>query len=61
MKSLAKVLVALSGLMFVSAIAAVWAGSIISIQPEGFSRACSNLALLAIAVALVFKGRSDPV
>jgi hypothetical protein len=51
-----KGLVILSALGFVLAVA----GSLIQIKilgipPEAFSRACSNLALVAIAMAVCFK------
>jgi hypothetical protein len=54
MRTLAKVLVGLAGLAFVLAVAASFTGRIMHVHPEGFSRACSNLALLAIALVLTF-------
>jgi hypothetical protein len=54
MRALAKVLVGLAGLAFVLAVAAAYAGRIMGVHPEGYSRAASNLALLAIALVLTF-------
>ncbi len=48
-------LVGLSGLGFVLAVAsALMRTPIAGIAPEGFSRACTNLALIAIALAVCF-------
>ena len=56
MNLLAKVLLGLSALAFVLAIVSVLIGQpILHIMPEGFSRACTNLALLAIAVAVILR------
>ncbi len=58
MSKLAKALVALSALAFVLAVAAsltsnpLWVGPV---GPEGYSRASTNLALLAIALFVGFK------
>ena len=47
-------LVILSGLGFVLAIiGALFNFNILGVSPEGFSRACSNLALIGIALAYV--------
>jgi hypothetical protein len=54
MRTLAKVLIGLAALGFVLAVAGVFAGRIMHVTPEGYSRACSNLALLAIALVLTF-------
>jgi hypothetical protein len=48
-------LVGLSGLAFLLAVAgAGLATTIAGITAEGFSRACTNLALIAIALAVCF-------
>ncbi len=48
-------LIGLSGLAFVLAAASVLLRTpIAGVAPEGFSRACSNLALIAIALAVCF-------
>ena len=50
-------LIILAGLAFVLAvISTLFSLNILGIQPEGFSRACSNLALIAIALAVCVKG-----
>jgi hypothetical protein len=51
MSTLVKALVALSALAFVLAVVTYFTGPIIA-QPEAFSRASTNLALLAIALLL---------
>ncbi len=49
-------LVGLSGIAFVLAVSSGFLGTTIGgIAPEGFSRACTNLALIAIALAVCFK------
>ena len=57
MQSLSQALVALSALgFFLAAIGSyVSPGNILSVAPEGFSRASTNLALIAIALAVVWK------
>ena len=48
-------LVGLSGLAFVlAALSVLTRTPIAGVAPEGYSRACSNLALLAIALAVIF-------
>jgi formate-dependent nitrite reductase membrane component NrfD len=54
MIALAKTLTALAALAFVLAVLAHFVGEIVRTSPEAYSRACSNLALLAIALTLVF-------
>ncbi len=54
MRTLAKVLVGLAALAFVLAVVTTFTGRLMHVHPEGFSRACSNLALLAIALVLTF-------
>jgi hypothetical protein len=58
MSNLAKLLVLLSALAFALAVIGVFAGRIMSIPPEGFSRASTNLALLAIALFVGFKEKT---
>ena len=56
MANLSKGLVALAGLGFVLAIiGASMKIHILGISAEGLSRGCSNLALISIALSLVFK------
>ena len=56
MRSFTRVLVVLSALGFVLAvITSLTCSGILGVGPEGFSRACSNLALVAIALELAWK------
>jgi hypothetical protein len=55
MRTLAKVLVGLAALAFLLAVVTVFTGRLMHVQAEGFSRACSNLALLAIALLVAFE------
>ncbi len=49
-------LIGLAGLGFLLAVtASVLTGPLMGIPPEAFSRACNNLALIAIALAVCFK------
>ena len=59
MQNLVKVLIVLAGLTFILAVIAsrFTGGSLMSTGPEAFSRASTNLALLAIAVSVVYKGQ----
>ncbi len=60
MRTLAKVLIALAGLAFVLAVVGAFTGRIVHIRPESYSRASSNLALLAMALVLTFNtSRAD--
>ena len=53
MANVVKVLIGLSALSFVAAVIASLAGIyIIGVAPEGLSRTCSNLALIAIAISV---------
>ncbi|KPL11049.1 hypothetical protein AMJ85_04815 [candidate division BRC1 bacterium SM23_51] len=53
MKNVAWALIGLSALGFVGAVVlAVSSRGVLGVAAEGFSRACSNLALLAIALLL---------
>jgi hypothetical protein len=55
MRNLAIVLIGLSAVGFLLAVIAVaMSTSIVGVTPEGFSRGCSNLALIAIALAVWF-------
>jgi hypothetical protein len=56
MSSLVKALIGLSALAFVLAVVASFSGPIISTGAEAYSRASTNLALLAIALVLAFGG-----
>ena len=56
MQSFTRVLIGLSVLGFVLAVIVSLMGlRPLGIGPEGFSRACSNLALIAIALELAWK------
>ncbi|MEO6331608.1 MAG: hypothetical protein ABIV11_04720 [Gemmatimonadaceae bacterium] len=59
MDNLPKALTALAALAFALAVVSTFTGAIMGIQPEGFSRACTNLALLAIA-AVFTSGTASP-
>ncbi len=61
MENVAKGLVALAALSFIVAVLAslMGGGVLMGIPAESFSRACSNLALVAIAVMLMGKGPSS--
>ena len=61
MQKFAYVLIGFSILGFFLAIISIYAGgSLLHVSPEGFSRACSNLALIAIAIAVWFKNDVKP-
>jgi hypothetical protein len=54
MRHLTLVLVVLAAVAFVLAVVGALMGQdFLNVAPEGFSRACTNLALLAVAVVLV--------
>lgn len=55
MPTVSKILVGLAALAFLLAVFSSLVTQIMAIPPESFSRAANNLALIAIAVALVFK------
>ena len=56
MENLAKVLVGLAAVAFVlAAVGSLSSFSVMGLVPEGLSRACTNLALLGIALSMVFK------
>jgi hypothetical protein len=55
MLNAAKAITALAVLAFLLAVIASWfTGPILGVFPEGFSRASTNLALIAIAVAVIW-------
>ena len=57
MSNLAKALIGLAALAFLLAVAGNFVGPILGTQPEAYSRASTNLALLAIALVLAFGDR----
>lgn len=61
MSNMTKALVTLSGIAFLLAVIGnLFTGPMMGVHPEGFSRACGNLALIAIGVALAWKPGSSP-
>ncbi len=60
MENVAKGLVALAALSFIVAVLAslMGGGALMGVPAESFSRACSNLALVAIVVMLMGKGQA---
>jgi ABC-type amino acid transport system permease subunit len=56
MSNLVKALIGLAALAFVLAVITHFTGAIVSTRAEAYSRASSNLALLAIALVLTFGG-----
>lgn len=54
MPGIAKLFVLLALLTFVIAVVGAWTGPILGIGAEAYSRACTNLALLALAIVMVF-------
>jgi hypothetical protein len=61
MDNLVKLLTGLAALAFFLAVVANFTGPILNTVSEGFSRACTNLALLAIAFAVSFGDRRSGV
>ncbi len=59
MSGIAKLFVLLALITFIVAVIGAWTGNIMGIGAEAFSRACTNLALLAIAIVLVFKEEQE--
>ena len=56
MSGIAKLFVLLALIAFVLAIVgSFWMGTILGIGAEAYSRACTNLALMALAIVMVFK------
>jgi hypothetical protein len=54
MSTLVKALIGLAALAFVLAVVTHFAGPIAGTRPEAYSRASTNLALLAIALVMTF-------
>ncbi|MCH7716731.1 MAG: hypothetical protein IH876_11430 [Gemmatimonadetes bacterium] len=60
MSNVPKALVSLAALAFVlAAVGALMGQTIMGMGPEGFSRACTNLALLAIGVSFAWNSGSS--
>ncbi len=60
MENIAKGLVALAALTFIGAVlASLMGGDLMGFPAESFSRACGNLALIAIALMLMGMGQSS--
>ena len=60
MANVTKGLIVLAGLGFVFAVIGVYVNNpILGVTAEGFSRACTNLALIAIALSLTFKEKAS--
>jgi len=59
MRSLVWVLIALSAVGFIMAVVEVFSYGLFGVTAEGFSRGSSNLALLAIALMLATKKKSE--
>ena len=58
MSTISKMLIGLASLAFLLAVFAVLLWPVFGIQAESFSRACSNLALIAIAMSVCTKRES---
>lgn len=59
MSNVARAFIGLAVLAFVLALVSNFTGPLLNTPAEGFSRACSNLALLAIALVVAFDDRAD--
>jgi hypothetical protein len=59
MSTLVKALIGLAALAFVLAVVTHFTGPIVNTPPEAYSRASTNMALLAIALVLAFGYRAD--
>jgi hypothetical protein len=55
MRNVALVLIGVSALAFLLAVIASYVGPFAGVSAEGFSRACTNLAAIAIALHICFK------
>ena len=55
MENIAKGLIGLAALAFLLAVVSLLTGQSLIVSPEGFSRACNNLAVVAIALMLMGK------
>jgi hypothetical protein len=60
MGTLVKALIGLAALAFVLAVVTYFTGPIIGTQAEAYSRASTNLSLLAIALVLTFGYSASP-
>ncbi len=54
MSGIAKLFVLLSLVAFLLAVVGSWMGAMLGVGAEAYSRACTNLALMAIAITMVF-------
>ena len=52
-------LIAIAAISLALAVLANMGGSVIGVEAEGFSRACSNVALITIALGVWFKEPKD--
>ena len=59
MSNATKGLIGLSAALFLLTVVSGFMGPIMGVSPEGFSRGCSNLALLAIAISVGWKNGSS--
>ena len=59
MSTLVKALIGLAALAFLLAVLTHFTGPIVKTQAEAYSRASTNLALLAIALVLAFGDRAS--
>ena len=60
MKNLIRVLIGISALSFVLAVVAtLLGGSVLEIHAAAYSKTCSNLALIAIAMTLSFSEKNQ--
>lgn len=59
MRNFRIILICLSALGFVLAIISAFVGPIAGVTAEGFSRGCTNLALIAIALSVCCKGEEE--
>jgi hypothetical protein len=59
MRGCAKALTSLAVLAFILAVVATWGHPLLGIEGEGYSRACTNLAVLAIAILMSFGGKTN--
>lgn len=57
MRTLPRALTGLAALALVLAVVTSFAGPIMDVGPEGFSHACTNLALLGIALVVAVPDR----
>ena len=61
MPHILKALVALSVIAFIIAVfGSIFGFDLLGVDPEGYSRACNNIILIAIALAVCFKPENKP-